>query len=59
MQDLRQKLLGLDENKKIIMLTRKFNAIEEKKAVGFPKLPTITVEENVDDILIHRKIIED
>ncbi len=34
-QDLRQKLADLEEKKKIVMLTRKLNAIEEKKADGF------------------------
>ncbi len=58
-QDLRQKLADLEEKKKIVMLTRKLNAIQEEKAAGFSELPMITIEENVNDVLIRRKIIEE
>lgn len=41
------------------MLTRKRNAIKDKKSAGFSELPAITKAENIDDDLISRKIIEE
>ena len=59
LRDVRRKLAGLEEERELVMLTRKLSEIEAEKAAGFPTIRISPEIETSNETVIQKQILQE